>query len=104
MDTLAAAVVSVCVWSRTGKEKKADEQDAGSQVGQDEFGQQRYGALAGLAQVAAHAEDAVVGDIDERAGVETVRSECTFGQALGAVVGSIPIGVGKRFFVLLNGA
>ncbi len=50
-----------------------------------ELGQQGLGALAGLAQVAAHADDAGEGDIDGRAGVETVRGERTFGMALGAV-------------------
>ena len=60
-----------------------------AQVGQGELGQQRDGALAGVAQVAAHADDAVEGGVDERAGVEAVRGQGMFGLALRAVAGAM---------------
>ena len=77
---------------------------AGAQVGQGELGQQRDGAPAGLAQVAAHADDAVEGGVDERAGVEAVRGEWMFGLALRAVAGAIAIGVSQLLGILLHRA
>ena len=63
-----AAACSVCAMEQTGDEEQRDHrQTAEAEVGQGELGQQGDGALAGLAQVAAHADDAVEGCVDERA-------------------------------------
>ena len=72
------------------------------QIGQDELGQQRDGAPAGVAQVAAHADDAVEGGVDERAGVEAVCGEGLFGLALRTVAGAVAIGVGQLLGILLQ--
>ena len=49
---------------------------------------------AGVAQVAAHANDAVEGCVDERARVESMGAEWTFGLALRTVAGAMSVGVG----------
>jgi hypothetical protein len=74
-------------------EKQRDHRQAAAQVRQNELGQQGDGALAGLAQVTAHADDAVEGDVDERARVEAMRGEWMFGLALRTVAGAVTIGV-----------
>jgi hypothetical protein len=69
---------------------------------QDELGQQRDGALAGLAQIAAHANDAVEGCVDERPRVEAMRGEGLFGMALRTVAGAVAIGVSQALGILLQ--
>jgi len=56
-----------------GDEDQRDHHQTTAQVRQDELGQQGHGALAGLAQVAAHADNAVEDRVDERAGNPLVR-------------------------------
>ena len=68
---------------------------------QNELGQQGDSAPAGLAQVAAHADDAVEGGVDERARVEAMRGEWMFGLALRAVVRAVTIGVSQLLGILL---
>jgi len=87
---------------QTGDEEQRDHRQARAQVGQDELGQQGHGALAGPAQVAAHADDAVVGGVDECAGVEAMRGEWTFRLALWTVAGTITIGVSQLLGILLH--
>ena len=89
---------------QTGDEEQRDHRQTAAQVGQDELGQQGDGALAGLAQVAAHADDAVEGRVDERARVEAMRGEWMFGMALRAVAGAITIGVSQLLGILLHRA
>ena len=85
-------------------EKQRNHCQAGAQVGQDELRQQGHGALAGLAQVAAHADDAIEGSVDERACVEAVGYEWTLGLALRALRRAMTIGVSKLLGVLLDRA
>jgi len=89
---------------QTGDEEPCDHHQAGTQVGQHEVGQQGHGALAGLAQVAAHADDAVEGRVDERARIEAMRGEWMFGMALRTVAGAITIGVSQLLGILLHRA
>ena len=56
------------------------------------------------AQVAAHADDAVEGRVDERARVEAVRGEWMFGEALRTVAGAMAIGVGELLCIFLDRA
>jgi hypothetical protein len=56
-----------------------------------------------VAQVAAHADDAVKRHIREGAGVEAVGGQGMLGGTLRTVVGPKAIGVGDLFGVLLNG-
>ena len=86
---------------QTGDEKQRDHRQAAAQVGQDELGQQGHGALAGPAQVAAHADDAIEGRIDERARVEAMRGKWMFGMALRTVAGTVTIGVSQLLGILL---
>ena len=83
-------------------EEQRDHRQARAQVGQDELGQQGHGAPTGLAQVPAHADDAVEGSVDKRACVEAVGREGLFGMALRAVIGAITIGVSQLLGVLLH--
>ena len=94
----------VCPSEQTGYEEQRDHHQARPQVGQDELGQQGDGAPAGVAQVAAHANDAVEGSVDERARVEAVRGEWMFGMALRTVAGAVAIGVSQLLGILLHGA
>jgi creatinine amidohydrolase/Fe(II)-dependent formamide hydrolase-like protein len=74
---------------QTSDEEQRDHRQTAAQVRQDEVGQQGYGTPAGLAQVAAHADDAIEGRVDECADVEAVRGERVFDLALRTVVGTI---------------
>ena len=85
-------------------EKQRDHRQAAAQVGQDELGQQGHGALAGLAQVAAHADEAVEGRVNEGARVEAMRGEWMFGLALRTVAGAVTIGVRQLLVILLHRA
>ena len=89
---------------QTGYQEQRNHHQARSQVGQDELGQQGDGAPAGLAQVAAHANDAVEGCVDERARVEAVCGEWMFGMALRTVAGAVAIGVSQVLGILLHRA
>jgi hypothetical protein len=85
-------------------EKKCDHRQARPQVGQDELGQQGDSALAGVAQIAAHADDAVEGGVDQRACVEAMRSQRMLILALRAATGAMRIGIGELLDVLLDRA
>ena len=87
---------------QTSDEEQCDHRQTAAQVGQDELGQQGHGTLAGLAQVAAHTDDAIKGRVDECARVEAMRCEWMFGLALRAVAGAITIGVSQLLGVLLH--
>ena len=87
---------------QTGDQEQRDHRQADAQVGQDELGQQGDGAPAGVAQVAAHANDAVEGSVDQRARVEAVCGEGLFGMALRTVVGAVAIGVSQALGILLH--
>ena len=84
--------------------KQRDRRQTTAQVRQDELGQQRHRALAGLAQVAPHTDDAIKDSVDERACVKAVRCEGTLGLALRAVAGAMRIGVSKLLGILLDRA
>jgi arginine utilization protein RocB len=86
---------------QTGDEEQRDHRQAAAQVGQDELGQQGHGALAGLAQVAAHADDAVEGGVDERARVEAMRGEWMFGPGTAGSGRGGAIGVSQLLGILL---
>ena len=88
----------------SGDEEHRDHRQTAAQVGQDELGQQGDGALAGLAQVAAHADDAVEGCVDERAGVEAMCGEWMLGVALRAVARAVTIGISQLLGILLHRA
>jgi hypothetical protein len=85
-------------------EEQRDHRQTAAQVGQDELGQQGHRALAGLAQVAAHADDAIEGRIDERARIEAMGCERMFGLALRAVARAMSIGVSQLLGILLHRA
>ena len=87
---------------QTGYQEQRNHHQARPQVGQDELGQQGDGAPAGVAQVAAHANDAVEGSVDERACVEAMRGEWLFGLALRTVAGAVAIGVSQALGILLQ--
>ena len=101
---MRAAPWSVCPRSSRAMRNSAITVRWTAQVRQDELGQQRDGALTGLAQVAAHADDAVEGGVDKRAGVEAMRRQGMFGLALRAVGGAMAIGVSQLLDVLLERA
>src|SRR5450756_1605306 len=86
------------------RQEQRDHRNAGTQVGQRELGQQGHGAAATLAEVASHADQAVEGGGDDRAGVEAVRGEWTFGLALRTVCGAMLVRIGELFQVLLHRA
>ena len=88
---------------QTGDEKQRDHENTETEIGQGKLRQQRNGALAGVAQVTAHADDAVKRHIHDGAAVEAVGGQRMLGLALRTVVGPITIGVGDLFGVLLDG-
>ena len=87
---------------QTGYQEQRNHHHARPQVGQDELGQQGDGAPAGVAQVAAHANDAVESSVDERACIEAVCGEGLFGMALRTVAGAVAIGVSQALGILLQ--
>src|SRR5258706_853138 len=89
---------------QTGYEEPRNRRQTRPQVRQHELRQQGHSALAGLTQVAAHADGAVEGCVGERARVEAVRGEWMFLLALRAVGRAMSIGVGKPLVVLLDRA
>ncbi len=100
-----------CGFERLGVEQARDEEkgdhgDGGTQVWQGEGGQQRDGAAAGGAEVAADADESIEVGVDDRARVEAVGFQRVFGLALRAVRGSIVVGAGLGGFgeVALHGA
>jgi hypothetical protein len=88
---------------QTGDEKQRDHEETKTKIGQSKFRQQRYGALAAVAQVTANADEAGKFHIRDGAAVEAVSGQGMMGRALRTVVGPITIGVGDLFGVLLNG-
>ena len=88
---------------QTGDEKQGDHGNTETQEGQGELRQQRNGALAGVAQIAANGDDAVKVHICEGAVVEAVSGQRRLGLALRTVVRPITVGVGNLFEVLLDG-
>ena len=89
---------------QTGDEKQGDHENTETEIGQGEFRQQRNGALAVVAQVTAHADEAVKLHIGDGAAVEAVGRQRMLGRALRTVVGPMTIGVGDGFGILLDGA
>jgi hypothetical protein len=57
-----------------------------------------------LAQVAAHADDAVEGRVDEPARIEAMSGERMFGLALRAVARAMSVGVSQLLGILLHRA
>src|SRR5664279_6491867 len=89
---------------QTGDEKQGDHENAETEIGQSKFRQQRNGALAAVAQITAHADEAVKLHICDGAAVEAVGGQGTLGGTLRTVVGPMKIGVGDGFGILLDGA
>ena len=89
---------------QTGDEKQGDHGNTETEIGQGKLRQQRNGALAGVAQVTAHADGAVKLHIHEGAAVEAVGGQGMLSLTLRTVVGPIAVGVGDLFGVLLDGA
>jgi len=88
---------------QASQEKQRDQGNAEAQVGQGELRQQGNGALAARAQVAAHAQDAFKADLHQGAAIEAVRAQRSLGLALGAVIGSMPIGISNLLGIFLDG-
>src|SRR2546428_11177991 len=99
----SAAAASVRTLSRRGTRNSAiTEMPKRSREG--ELRQQGDGAFTDAAQVAAHADHAVKGNVHERAAVEAMTGQRLFGLALRAVARAVTVGIGDLFGVLCDGA
>src|SRR6266581_6428746 len=88
---------------QTGDEKQGDHENTETEIGQGKFRQKRNGAFAAVAQVTAHADEAVELHIRNGAGVEAVGGQRMLSRTLRTVVGPMTIGVGDGFGILLKG-
>jgi hypothetical protein len=89
---------------QTSNQEQRDHRAPEAEVGQGKTWQQGNGALAGPAQITAHADRSVKPRIHQRAAVETMRGQRVLSLALRTVIRPVAIRVGNLFGVLLDGS
>ena len=86
--------------AKAREKPQCDHGNAGAQIGQGEFRQQRNGSAAGLAEIAADTDGAVEIGVDDGAGVEAVRGQRIVGLALRTGGRAMPVRVGELIEIL----